>query len=146
MYKTTYVKQVCETIYGHSIPDRTWVRWRAKLNLPKHIRFYSQGEMEQLLTLANLRRTKPLTQLTLATVLAAKTEALNNLNREVTIPLIPTECFGKNLPQIIKECTGKTVSIKSLYRWGKTFNFRFGVNIIYVKSEIETWISIAYKF
>lgn len=142
----TYVKQVCETIYGRNIPDRTWLRWKSKLSLDKHIRFCSQGQMEQLLTLANLRREKPLTQLTLETVVNAKTEALANLNREVAVPLIPTNCLGKDLPSIIKDCTGKTVSIKSLYRWGKEFNFRFGTNSKYIKSEIETWISISYKY
>ncbi|MBW4598006.1 MAG: hypothetical protein KME46_35175 [Brasilonema angustatum HA4187-MV1] len=146
MYKMIYVKQVCETIYGREIPERTWVRWKDKLTLPKHIRFCSQGEMEQLLTLANMRRTKPLSQLSLETVVLAKTEALKNLNREVLTPLIPSECLGKNLPQIIKECTGKTVSLKTLYRWGSTCNFRFSANTNYTRSEIEKWLSISYKF
>ena len=146
MYKMTDVKQVCETVYGQDISERTWVRWRDKLSLPKHIRFCSIAEMELLLTLANMRRATPLKKVELESVVLAKTAVLKKIHREVAPSLIPTQCLGSNLPQIIKECTGKTVSIKTLYRWGKTYNYRFSTNIKYTKSEIEKWISISYKF
>lgn len=144
MYRTTEVKLVCQVVYGREIPERTWVRWREKLNLPKYLRYCSSGQMEQLISLANLRRTKPFDQITLKMIVQNKSEALRAYNNVSESMPLPSLCSGKELPNLLTSVLGESVSLKTLYRWSKQYDYVFSTNTNYTKKEIEQWIFIAH--
>jgi len=143
-YKLSEVKQVCEVIYGKPINERTWLRWKRKLCLPKSIRVVSDAQMEQLLTLANMKKTTPYDKITLAKVIKSKADTLKEFyeNREsYKLYLLPDECSGGELPNVIYMVTGRKVSQRTLYRWGIRLNRRFSTHTNYTKEEVSRFIS-----
>jgi hypothetical protein len=143
-YKLSDVKQVCEAIYDRPIVDRTWRKWKASLSLPKYVKEISQAQMEQLLTLANLKRSKPYDKVTLTQVIKSKQATLKEFQEarnNYTLYLIPDECRGDSLPEVIRMVTGRQVSLKSLYRWGKMLNKHYSSNSNYTKDEVLLYIS-----
>ncbi len=143
-YKLSEVKQVCEVIYGKPICERTWLRWKRKLCLPKSIREISESQMEQLLTLANMKKTTPFDKITLTKVIESKRDALNDFyhnHESYKLYLLPDVCSGGELTNIIYMVTGRKVNQRTLYRWGIRLNCRYSTHTNYTKDEVSKFIS-----
>ena len=143
-YKLTDIKQVCDVIYGRKINDRSWLRWKRKLCLPKSIREVSEPQMEQLLTLTNMKRATPYNEITLTKVVQTKADALKEFyqHREsYKLYLLPDVCKGDELPNIIYMVTGRKVTKRTLYRWGLRLNKPFSTNINYTKADVSQFIN-----
>jgi hypothetical protein len=145
-YKLTDVKMVCQAVYGREISDRTWRRWKERLGFTGYEREVSEAKMQQLLTLANMKRTAPLSKISLGKVLKNKEESLRKLQGLIDSALLPEYCLGENLPGLLEDLTGRKPSLKTLYRWGASNDFRFQANKKYSKHEVQKWVDISTEY
>jgi hypothetical protein len=146
-YKLSDVRQVCEVIYGRKIVDRTWRKWKFSLAIGGYLKEISQANMEQLITLANLKRSRPYDKIRLSEVIESKQatlQELQNTRNNYLLFLLPDECKGSTIPEIIYMVTGRKISQKTLYRWGVILNEQYKVNKNYKKDVLLTFISQAF--
>lgn len=146
-YRLTDIKLVCESIYKRKISDRTWRRWKSLLALDKYSKFVSEQNMEQLLTLANMKRSQPYDKITLTDIVKFKLQTLldfQETRKNYTTFLLPDTCTGVEIPNIIKLVTGRKLSKKTLYRKSVNFIKPYSTNKNYSKNELEEYISLGF--
>lgn len=154
VFKTEIIRRVCVEIYGREFCDKTWERWRkaCRINLDK--KEYSQTEWAKLIALAKLKRENPFGKFEMkhlyAEISKLQTQrATIDQIRRIACQVIPDRCYGSQLTTIILQATGRKVSEKTLYRWGKEegqkHGITFGTGREYVAREINWWIKQARK-
>lgn len=143
-YKLSDIKKVCETIYGRPIGDSTWRRWKQKLQFTPYETSVSESKMEQLLTLANMKRKNPYQQIILSEVIKQKTDTLKTFSQteqDYKLYLVPETCKGKEIRDVIYMVTGRKLHRNSLYRYGLKVQIPFSANRKYRKDEVCKMIS-----
>lgn len=146
-YRLTDVRIVCEAIYKQKISDRTWRRWKAILVIDKYSKFISEQKLEQILTLANVKRSQPYDKVTLSDIVKSKLKTLidfQETRNNYTNFLLPDVCKGIEIPDVIKLVTGRKLSKKTLYRKSINFSKPYSTNKNYSKNELQEYISLGF--
>ena len=140
-----WIKTACEAIYGRAIADRTWRGWKRICEIDGYQREASATQAAHLCTLAKLKRDRPNIQIGLFQIRMEMTR----LERPVeAIASQVYDCFytkatGRDLPTIIRQVTGRTVSTRTLYRWAEKHNLRFRLSEKIPRQQIQKWIDLS---
>lgn len=144
-----WVKESCEAIAGKRIAERTWRDWLRICEVERHKREATPEQAAYLCALANLRRDRPRAKITLSHIKIKLTQW------QLPMEAIADRCYecfytqatGRDLPTIIRQVTGRTVSTRTLYRWANEHGLAFGLSkkapVKIPRAEIQKWIDIA---
>lgn len=142
-----WIKTACEAIYGSAIGDRTWRGWKRICEIDRYVREVGATQAAYLCTLAKLKRDRPNVRIGLFQIRME----LTKLNKPVeAIASQVYECFyttatGRDLPTIIRQVSGRTVSTRTLYRWAEKHNLQFRLSEKIPIEQIQVWIDLGSK-
>lgn len=147
-YPVSRVKLVVEAILGKNISYPTWIRWQRFVGIPPRERFLTAFEAQCLFIYADLKKHQPRGCFSFfevkKIVTGKKDEDFETQLRRAAI--VAFEIQGSDLPQIIKNRTGREVSLSTLYYWGnKSNSLKFGLYTVYDAKQIEIWCNLAIK-
>ena len=148
MYKLKDVRTICEIYYGREISKRTWIYWKRLAKIDDYAREIDEQKAGHLLAVAILRKRSPNAKITFVDVFKTalseiKEIALALRNGSAKTMVMAKSCPGNKLTDYIAGTTGRYVSERSLYRWGKIYGIVYGKNLIYQESELEIWRRLA---
>lgn len=144
-YPLEWVKMAADQIYGSCLSDRAWRKW---LRICKVKQWSRSVEMEQatyLLTLAYLKKSHPRKAIGFVHVkqqLKVTPYTHQQLQEQIDQAFY-SQATGKDLPNLIRQVTGRVVTIRTLYRWADKYKLQFGAGKRIPKPEVQRWIDIA---
>lgn len=144
-YPLEWVKMAAEQVYGVGVADRTWRKWLRICRIQAWSRNATIHEATLLLTLAYLKKAHPRKAIGYVHVkqqLKAAPISPYQLHEQIDEAFF-SQATGRDLPNLIRQVTKKTVSIRTLYRWADKYKLRFGLRESIPRPEIQKWIDIA---
>lgn len=144
MYSIVNVKKICEVIYGKPILHRTWIRWKKASAIPARAKMIDEEAMGRIVTLTNMRLAHPKTKYKLTEILEEKKRVLAEFNKSRLSYqnfLIPDNCSGKEIPEIIELTTGRKLSRAALYRLGNRAKLQYSTTASYERNDVLKLIS-----
>jgi len=149
-YPVNWVRLACQHIYGHVIADTTWRLWLRTCQVKPRTKDVSKQVAQWLMTLAFLKREKPLggrgNQVRLIDCIAllkSKPHLVAQLDQEMRDAIYVEGLDGRQLPEFIYRATRRMVSVRTLYRWAKKHKVNFRVGRAIAPSDIDRLIAIA---
>jgi hypothetical protein len=140
-----WIKLAVDQVYGTEVASSTWRKWLRLFDVKPRSHYLTVEQSIFLLTYAHLRRYKPNKGLGVIDVknhLKAYPYALKTFKEQVEQALF-IETKGRDMPTLIRQYTGKTVTLRTLYRWAKRHKLEFGVSKPILKPELKRWLDIA---
>lgn len=146
------VMEKCSLIYGRTIVDRTWRKWKASIGLPgaspRTGEWLTEFQVKCMIVLAYLKHQNPWKHYTQEDVLIA----MAKLRRDdeqwkflIAIAIAPRKallapCRGVDLPKTLEEITGCKVNPRRLYRIAKRKGKTFSTEAFYNTNQINWWV------
>ena len=144
-YPLDYIKKAADFLYGSTVSDRAWRKWKRIFYVAAHQKNIDKDTAVMLLTLADLRLRNPrkkYTQVDVKHYLATANYNPNFLEETLDAALY-SKVLGKQLPTLIRQVTGRKVTIRTIYRWSKSHRLEFKASKIIPRHEVEEWLKIA---
>lgn len=144
-YPLEWVKMAAEQVYGSCLSDRGWRKWLRICQVKQWSRTVETTQATWLLTLAYLKKLYPRKRLGLVHVkqqLKLSPYTPVQLQEQVDQAFY-AQATGKDLPNLIRQVTGRTVTTRTLYRWADKYKLTFGVSKPIPRPEVQKWIDIA---
>lgn len=144
-YPTRWIKLAADQIIGKEVAPSTWRKWLRLFNVPAWERSLTTDQAILICTYAHLRKSKPNEQIGIIAVKHRLREV--PLNAETLQEQIEQGLFinakGKDLPRLIRQYTGKQVTLRTLYRWADKHKLEFGASKRLGRPEIKKWLELA---
>ena len=144
-YPVHWVRLAANQIYGSDVASSTWRKWLRLFSVPRYERSLTPEQAIYLLAYADLRKNRPNKSLGVIDVkkhIARMPYSPEKLQEKVEQGLF-FNAKGKDLPDLIRQYTGKHIHIRTLYRWAKKYRLEFGASKRIGKLEIKRWIELA---
>jgi hypothetical protein len=144
-YPMEWIKFGVDQFFGSEISPSGWRKWLRLIGVRPWKRTLSPQESIYLITYAHLRKkspNKPIGLIAIKRHLQQIPYTPEMLAEQVEKGVF-TPVTGRDMPTVIRQHTGKQVSLRTLYRWAEIHKLEFGVSKPMPKSEIQKWIDIA---
>ena len=148
MYKLSDVKLACESWYGREVSKRTWIYWKQLAKVPEYAREVSEGKASHIFAVAILRKRFPNKKINFVDIFKTSRSEIQKIASELQKPVLkikPDSCRGIDLIEYLEEITGRVISEKTLYRWGKFYGVPYERHRIYESDQLNHWASVAKK-
>lgn len=144
-YDIKAVKQAADYLYKSTISDRTWRKWKKHLYMPKNAKTVSYDHAVCLLVFALLRREHPRAKYRIKEIKDYLKEHpyTKEMLKEQMDEALKAEVLGKELPTVIRQVTGRNVTLRTIYRWSKVYKLDFAASKPIPPKEVQKWIDIA---
>jgi hypothetical protein len=144
-YPLDWVRLAAHQVYGRPLGDRAWRKWLRVCQVPQWSREADTDQATLLLTLAYLKRQHPRKAIGIVHLKQQlKTGPVSEVwLKEQVEQAFYTQATGKDLPHLLRQVTGKRVTLRTLYRWARKHRLQFGASQPIPRSEIQRWIDIA---
>ncbi|HEY9879404.1 MAG TPA: hypothetical protein V6D29_13190 [Leptolyngbyaceae cyanobacterium] len=128
------LRKVFEAELGDKISNRSWDRWKTRLQLPDCSD--DSDLIAQVRVAAALRRQNKSLKVTRLMVLFE----LNTLRK------FPTDivCTGEELYRSAQEALGKEIYPQYMYRWGRKIKVPFRVGAVYSSKDLKKWAAFLF--
>lgn len=144
LYPLEYIQRAATLIYGRNITSRTWRRWKRICKIGAHKRSVSYEQAVYVLTLAYLRRKYPRKLISIIQIkdqLKEKPFTQEQLQEALNFDNVPV--LGKELPNYLRQRTGRQVTLRTLYRWAQNYRLEFGASRYIPAEELNRWVNLA---
>jgi hypothetical protein len=144
-YEIKAVKQAADYLYKKTISDRTWRKWKKHLYIPKNAKTVIYDHAVCLLVFALLRREHPRTKYRITEIKNYLEEHpyTKEMLKEQMDEALKAQIVGKQLPTLIRQVTGRNVTLRTIYRWSKAHKLDFAASKVIPHKEVQKWIDIA---
>lgn len=141
-------RELCESMYGSPISDRTWRKWKEVIGVGKYDREVSKADSKFLLALAYLKRQDPYGRFTYNDAFRTMRRPDFTLALAATMSFVATRTIpGRELPEFLHFQAGRKPPYSTLYFWGKRYpGLKFSKDRMYSPAELKRWIKIASKY
>lgn len=139
-----WVLQACVAVYGKPLRERAWRNWKRTCEVKRHASECSQEQAAYLLTLAHIKRYKPRARIDLLQVkmtIAKQGQPIEAIASKIHENFY-LDAFGRDLPEIVRQVTGRTISMRHLYRLAEKHKLRLRAGEKIPRAEIQKWIDI----
>jgi len=139
-----WVHQACVAVYGKPLRERAWRTWKRTCEVKRHASVCSQEEAAYLLTLAHIKRYKPRARIDLLQVkmaIAKQGQPIEAIASKIHENFY-LDASGRDLPEIIRQVTGRTISMRHLYRLAEKHKLRLRAGEKIPRAEIQQWVDI----
>lgn len=144
-YPLSWIRTAADQLYHRKVSDRAFRNWLRICKIQPWSRTVNKTQALHLLTMAYLKGQNPKASIgwvRLRQHLKSAPIPEEWLEIQVKQAMFAT-AKGRDLPQLIRQVTGRRVSIRTLYRWSKKYRLTFGVNEPIPKAELLQWFKIA---
>lgn len=144
-YPLEWVKMACDQVYGKNLSDRAWRKWLRICKVKAWSRSVEPEQATYLLTLAYLKKSHPRKAIGFVHVkqqLKVMPCSHKQLQEQIDQAFY-AQAKGRDLPNLIRQVTGRVVTVRTLYRWADKYKLQFGVSKPIPKPEVQKWIDIA---
>lgn len=138
------VKKAADFIYGSVLSDRAWRKWKRLLYIPRGSKTVDYDEAVCLLTFAYLRKAHPRTNYKKPDIkkyILSSPYTPESLKEKLD-EAFKAKVLGKDLPVVIRQVTGRTVTLRTIYRWSKVYEMDFSASKVIPHQEVERWINL----
>lgn len=144
-YFASWIKQAADQVYGKKIAHSTWRKWLRIFGVRSWERCLTSEQSVMLLTYAHLRKLHPNREMGVIAVKKYLQQLPNghqSLKEQVDNALL-MRVSGKELPHVIRQYTGKQVSLRTLYRWASKHQLDFAASKKIEPQQVTRWLEIA---
>ncbi len=144
-YPVQWIKLAADQTYGSEVASSTWRKWLRLFNVRAWDRHIKSEQAILLLTYAHLRRHNPnkgIGVIDVRNYLKTVPYSAKTLREQVEEALF-IQATGRDMPTLIRQYTGKAVTLRTLYRWAKRHKLEFGASKPILKPELKRWLDIA---
>ncbi|HEY9748374.1 MAG TPA: hypothetical protein V6C63_06840 [Allocoleopsis sp.] len=144
-YPLEWVKMAADQVYGSCLSERAWRKWLRICKVKPWSRSVGSEQATWLLTLAYLKKSYPRKSIGYVHVKQQLKSAPmpEYLLQEQIDNAFYAQATGKDLPDLIRQVTGRVVTLRTLYRWADKHKLQFGASKPIPKPEVQRWIDIA---
>lgn len=144
-YPVHWIRLAANQIYGSDVAYSTWRKWLRLFNVRPWVRDLTTEETVLILTYAHIRKFSPNKSVGVIDVkkhLKQQPYPVEKLKEQIEEALF-IKATGRDLPILIRQYTGKNVTLRTLYRWAKKHQLDFGLNTPVCKLDLKKWLDIA---
>jgi hypothetical protein len=144
-YPLEWVKMASDQVYGACLSERAWRKWLRICKVKQWSRVVGVEQATYLLTLAYLKKSHPRKAIGYVHVKQQLklTPYTHQQLQEQIDQAFYAQATGRDLPNLIRQVTGRKVTIRTLYRWAEKHKLQFGVSKPIPHPEVQRWIDIA---
>lgn len=143
-YPLQWIRFAACQIYGRNVSDSAFRRWLRVVGVKPWCRTLTPEQSIFVLTYAYLRKTIPNQPIGIVRVkqeLKKVPYTPERLAEQIEEGMF-CSATGRDMPHIIRQHTGKSVSLRTLYRWAKQHDLEFGISRPIPKPELEEWFKL----
>lgn len=144
-YQICNIRNAANQIYGKEISPSAWRKWLRLFDVPRWSRTLTAQQSLFILTYAHLRKQNKIVEI-------GKKKVIEEIKKIPKSPEKLYECVdetlfqyarGRDLPCVIRQVTGRQVSLRTVYRWAEAHKLKFGANTVIDSKDVQRLIDIA---